>query len=171
MSEEVTLSVRAELDKILADLEGMNTAVRKVQDSLKSNSKSVSDAVEEGTKTTTTFLDRLKGMASSAAEQIKNDFKSLASLESLKSGLAISNQFKGVVQESVSLNDQIRKLGVTLGMTKGQFANFKNDMVKGLGDIGLSSSVASKTLEGSGLSCAWEGCAYRVLQGCGPARS
>ena len=106
------------------------------------------DNVKENVENTGKFLDNLRSLGGRAADQLRRDFKSLLSLEALKQSLNFTDQFKGSIKEAVSLNDTIRKLGPSFGIASSKFGEMQNKMIKGLGEIGLSSEAGARTMEG-----------------------
>lgn len=148
MGNEVKVSVRHELDKIIDALQKVREANVDVQQSFDDTAKKTEKGVERGTKNTETMLTKVRGFARRMADQIKQDFMSLASINALGESMRISNQFKGAVKESFELSDAIRKLGGVFGLTRSQFGEFQNKLTKGLGAIGLSSDVATNSLQG-----------------------
>lgn len=148
MGNEVTLSVRSQLLKIVEELDKIDEKSRQVSSNLKDAGKNIGDTLTEQTKKTTTFLEDLSGIGRRVADQLKGDFKALASLNAITGALKISEQFRGSIKETADLSDTIRKLGRTFGIASSDFTKFQTNVTKGLGDIGLSSEVASKTLEG-----------------------
>lgn len=148
MGSEVTLSVRSQLMKIVEELDKIDEKSRQVSSNLKDAGKNIGDNLTEQTKRTTTFLEDLSGVGRRVADQLKGDFKALASLNAISGALKLSEQFKNSIKETADLSDMIRKLGRTFGIASGDFVKFQTNVTKGLGEIGLSSDVAAKTLEG-----------------------
>ncbi len=144
----VSVEVRSELLKIVQDLERITKAQEDVGAGLKKTMENVGDAVDKETKAVESGLDRLKRFGSRVADQLRNDFKSLFALNAVGGALKLSNQFAGSVKETVQLSDTIRKLGSTFGIASKDFSSFQTQMTKGLGEIGLSSEAAARTLEG-----------------------
>lgn len=148
MPNEVTLSVRTQLMKIVEELDKISGKAREVSGNLKDAGKNVGDNLTEQTKKTTTFLEDLSNVGRRVSDQLKDDFKALASLNAVAGALKLSEQFKGSLKETADLSDMVRKLGITFGIARSEFTNFQTSLTKGLGEIGLSSDVASKTMEG-----------------------
>lgn len=148
MGDNVELSVRSQLKKIVAELGEIQKAADKVSDSLKDAGEEAGASVTKQAKKTETFLGQLRSFSGRVSNQIRGDFKSLIALNSIKDSLKLSDQFRGSVKESLVLSDSIRKLGKVFGIARSDFSKLQADMVKGLGAIGLSSDVASRSLEG-----------------------
>ncbi len=148
MAEKVELSVKSQLKKVIEELEGITKAAQGVSASLNEMAKETGDTTKKQLKGIELFLSKIRGLSSRAAKQMKDDFRSLASLNAIGQSLALSNQFKGSVREAVNLSDTIRKLGGTFGIASKDFANFQSKMIKGLGEIGMDSDVAANTLKG-----------------------
>lgn len=148
MGQQVELSVRSELKKIVEDLERITAASKSVHENLGKMGEQVGENVNETTKRTETYLARLRGLSGRVANQLRGDFRTLLSLGALKESMNLSSQFAGSVKEALTLSDTIRKLGTTFGIASKDFAGFQAKMMKGLGDIGLSSEVAANTLQG-----------------------
>lgn len=145
---EVTLSVRSQLLKLVEELDKIDEKSRQVTSNLKDAGKEIGDNLTEQTKRTTTFLEDLSNIGRRVADQLKGDFKALASLNAVTGALKLSEQFRGSIKETAELSDTIRKLGRTFGIASSDFSKFQTNLTKGLGEIGLSSDVAAKTLEG-----------------------
>jgi ElaB/YqjD/DUF883 family membrane-anchored ribosome-binding protein len=146
--EPVELSVRSQLRKVVEELELISNKANEVAKSVGEVGNSVGEGVEKETKKTESFLTKLRSMAGRVANGMRGDFKSLISLNAIRDSLAISNQFRGAVKETFTLSDAIRKLGRTFGVADRDFAKLQSNLTKGLGDIGLSSDVATRAMEG-----------------------
>lgn len=148
MANEVILSVRSQLLKLIDELDKIDQKSRQIGDNIKGAGKEIGDQLNEQTKKTTTFLEDMSSVGRRVADQLKGDFKALASLNAISGALKLSGQFKGSLKETAELSDMIRKLGRTFGIASSDFSKFQTNITKGLGEIGLSSDVASNTLEG-----------------------
>lgn len=146
--DPLVVSVRSQLSKIIEELDAVKAKASEVSDAFEDQGKAVSDSLRDQTKKTATFLSNVAGLGRRVADQLKSDFKALASITALTESFRLSQQFRGSLTETVKLSDSIRKLGTTLGLAKEQFASFHSLMVRGLGEIGLSSNAAANTLEG-----------------------
>lgn len=144
----VELKVKSGLKTILDDLESLRAKAEEVSASLKETGDETSKTIKKNTKETETFFGNLRTFGRRVSDQLKRDFKALVSVESLGAGLKISSQFKDSIAETVQLSDSIRKLGPVFGMAEREFVSFQKTLTSGLGEIGLSSDVASRTLEG-----------------------
>lgn len=160
MGDQVNLSVRSELKKIIEELELIAAKGQTVTEEFGKLGEGVSEGLANNTKKTETFLTKLSGLGGRVANQLRGDFKSLFAINALKDSLKLSDQFRGTVKEAFTLSDAIRKLGGVFGIAKGDFGKLQTNMVKGLGEIGLSSESAAKVLEGlstSGTNVSGEG--------------
>lgn len=144
----VEIKVKSGLKTILADLESLRAKAEEVQSSLGEMGDETSKSLKKNTKETETFFGNLRTFGRRVSDQLKRDFKALVSVESLGAGLKISSQFKDSIDETVQLSDAIRKLGPVFGMAEKDFVQFQKTLTQGLGEIGLSSDVAARTLEG-----------------------
>lgn len=145
---EVTLSVRSQLLKIIDELDKINDKQKEVQNSFKESGKVVGDAMNDQAKKTENFLGKMGNLGRRVADQLRGDFKTLVSINALTDAFKLSNQFRGSIRETVQLSDSIRKLGVTFGITSDQYSKFQSRMASGLGKLGLSSQVGANVLEG-----------------------
>lgn len=148
MADQVELRVKSGLKAVLDDMDALRAKVQEVNTSFKSMGDDTAESVKSRTKETETFFSNLRNFGRRVSDQLKRDFKALASVESLTAGLKLSEQFKNSITETVSLANAIRKLGATFGIASNDFASFQKEMTQGLGDIGLSSDVATRSLEG-----------------------
>lgn len=148
MSEPVQLSVRSELSKIIAELEQLREKAEEVSESMKDSGENVAKNVKNNTKKTENFFGKLRDLGRRAAEQLRGDFKSLASITALTESFRLTEQFRGAISETITLSDSIRKLGGTFGIAGKDFVSFQSKMTHGLGQLGMDSDVASRALEG-----------------------
>lgn len=148
MADQVTLSVRSELKKVIDELGGVKDAAQKVSDTLSKSTNKASGDLNKQIKKTENFFSQLSTLGRRTADQLKGDFKSLFGLNALGGALKLSNQFKGTISETVSLSDKIRKLADTFGIARSEFTAYQSALTKGLGAIGLSSDSATNALEG-----------------------
>src|ERR1051326_6612004 len=133
---EVTLSVRTQLMKIVEELDKIDQKGRNVAANLKDAGKAIGDNVNDQTKKTTTYLEDLSNLGRRVADQLKDDFKTLAALNAVTGAMKISEQFRGSLKETADLSDIIRKLGRTFGIAREDFVKFQTSVTKGLGDVG-----------------------------------
>lgn len=148
MSEPVEINVRSALSKIIEELDRIRAQAEETGEAFKETGKGVGDELGKQTKRTETFFGNLRGLSRRVADQLRGDFKSLVSINALQDSLKLSGQFKDNITETVKLADTIRKLGTTFGIAGKDFSRFQADMTRGLGEIGLSSDVASRSLSG-----------------------
>ncbi len=142
------IRVRSELTKLVEDLSKIQKAAEQLSDSMKQTVEGVGDAVEKQNKKVETGFQKMGNFGRRVFDQLKQDIKSLASINALTAGLKLNEQFKGTVSQTVALSDQIRKLGGTFGVTSNQFSAFQAKLTKGLGQVGLSSEAATNVLAG-----------------------
>lgn len=145
---QVELSVRSQLDQITKEFDNLNKKVASVNDSLKGMSQQVDDTNRQGIKNTESYLAKLGSLGKRVSSQIKDDFKTLLSINAIQDAVKITEQFRGTISEAVTLNDTIRKLGNSLGISNDKFTDLQKNMISGLGEIGLSSDVGAKALQG-----------------------
>lgn len=148
MSEPISVSVRSSLQSIIDELEKVKAKAQEVQEEMKNSGNGVEEGLKDNTKRVATFFGSLRSLSRRVGDQLRGDFKSLVSINAVSDSLKLSNQFKGTVSETISLSDKIRKLGSTFGIAKSQFASFQSYMTEGLGELGMSSDVATRVLEG-----------------------
>lgn len=148
MSDPVQLSVRSGLAQIIDEMEKIKEKAKEVQKTFEDQGKGVEEGLEDNTKRVDKFFSSLRGLSRRVADQLRGDFKSLVSINALGDSMKLSGQFRDSISETVSLSDKIRKLGTTFGIAKDQFSSFQAFLTKGLGEIGMSSEVASRALDG-----------------------
>lgn len=144
----VELNVRTQLKRVVDELNLIADAAGKVGEGLGDASKQVGDDINKQTKKTEGYLAGLQSLGGRVANQLKNDFKSLASINALAGSLKFSEMFRGSIKETVTLNDAIRKLGSTLGIAGGEAQKFQDKMTKALSVKGLSSVAGANALGG-----------------------
>lgn len=142
------LTVETQLEDLLKGLAAVQKQANGIKNEFQEASKAAGESIENQAKKTETFLDRMKTNARSVARTMKEDFRALLSLNALTDSLKLSNQFKGAITEVFELTDSIKKFGTALGINARDFGSFESMMIKGLGKIGLSSEVASRSLKG-----------------------
>jgi len=145
---QVEISVRSRLGNITNDLQKIQKESQKVGDELQGAAKSIGKTHGDQIRKTGDYLGMLRRMGASTAKEIADDFKALLSLEGVASGLKLSDQFKHNVKATVELSDSVRRLGHVFDISKDRFSGFQAKLVRGLGDIGLSSESATRSLEG-----------------------
>jgi hypothetical protein len=148
MADPVELSVRSSLKKILDELDAVAAKGRETGDAFKQTGDTVGDELGRNVKKSENFFVSLRNLSRRAADQIRGDFKSLIALNALTDAVRLNNLFRQSVSESVALSDSIRKLGNVFGIAGSDFAKFQTKMTEGLGEIGLSSEVATNALKG-----------------------
>lgn len=148
MGKDVELNVKSGLKKIVEELAQIRDQSDKVGDSLKKATADVAESINNRVKQTDRFLGSLRSLSGRVADQMRNDFKSLVSINAIGDSLRLSSQFRGSVQETFQLSDAIRKLGGVFKITGSEFTTLQTMMVRGLGEVGLSSDVATRSMEG-----------------------
>lgn len=143
----VSVTVKSSLLKIVEDLNAISAAQQGVRDGLKTTGNEVGKSIDNDTKKVRGSFERMRQYGKSVSKGIRDDFKSLFALNAVGGAMKLSEQFKGTIKQTVSLSDAIRRLGTTLGVPQASFAKFQERLTKGLGEIGLSSDVASRSLE------------------------
>lgn len=148
MSNEVTLSVKSELGRVIGDLQKLQEQADKVGQGLATSGDDVTKEFKGDTKKAEGFLQSLQNLGRRTADQLRRDFKGLFSLEALKSGMNLGNKFGEQIKGTIQLNDSVRRLGRTFGVAENDFAAFQAKLVRGLGEIGAGSEEAARSLEG-----------------------
>lgn len=148
MADQVELSVRSQLGKVIEELQKIKQASDHTSKSIKDAGKVVGKGIDDQVRKTEQGVTKTSSVMRRMLDTLKSDLKSLASINALQESLKLSNVFKGSISETLSLGDAIRRLGPTLGIASKDFASFQSRFVKGMGDIGLSSESAQKALEG-----------------------
>jgi len=148
MTEPIEIPVRSALLKVIAELQAIHDKADDTADKFQRLGDEITDTTRKQTKQTETFLSNLRGFAGRMARQIKDDFSTLLSLNALTESLRFSNMMRGNVDQTIELSNAVRKLGPIFGIAGDKFAGFQAKLTKGLGDIGLSSDVAARALEG-----------------------
>lgn len=147
-NSNVVVKVKSSLQQLIDELDKIKGKANEVQEEFKNTGNGVTDNLGKNTKETEKFFSNLRGLSRRVGDQLRRDFKSLVSVNALADGIKLSNQFRGTIAETVQLSDKIRKLGTTFGIARQQFASFQSFLTKGLGEIGMSSDVAARALEG-----------------------
>jgi hypothetical protein len=145
---DVTLEVSAKLDSIEQALSKLSNMGEETKRTFEEMSKSFSKTTVDNSKKVQDQAQKTGGIFKRVLQNMRSDMKALIGIEALQSGLKLSSMFKGSITEAASLGDTIRRVGATFGIASGNFAKFQEMMMKGLGDIGMSSDVAARALEG-----------------------
>lgn len=148
MANNVTLTVKTELDKVVEMLKTVKGASEEASRAIQDLGKKTGETYQDQTKKVENYFDKMARTTRSVGSRLKDDFKALMSVEALAGGMKLSSQFKNSIGDTISLNDTIRKLGGTFGIAGSSFAAFQEKMMKGLGDIGLGSESAANALGG-----------------------
>lgn len=148
MANEVKLTVRQELDKIIQALQSVREHSDDVDKSFRQLGNDIDQSLQKGTKATEQKVSQSASFFRRMADQMKQDLRALASINAVGDALKISNQFRGSIRQSIELGDQIRKLSSIFGIAEDRFIKFQTKLSRGLGSIGLSSEAASNALAG-----------------------
>lgn len=146
--DNVTLSVRSELSKIVEDLAKVQQKAEQVSRTLGDMGKDSAEDLNKKAKQTENYFTKMRDVGRRTVDQLKRDFKSLLAVNALSESMKLSSQFAGSVKETIQLSDAVRKLGSTFGLTASQFSAFQSMLSKGLGGVGLSSETAANALRG-----------------------
>lgn len=144
----VDLTVRSQLQKLISDLGEVSKMAEDISKEFQKGSKVVSESLGDQAKKTEKNFDRLKKFTRNLFTDLKNDFKALASVQSLVAGMKMSEQFRGSLKQAVNLYDAIRKLGPTLNISGESAGKFASKVMKALGDVGIESDAAVEALKG-----------------------
>lgn len=144
----VEVKVRSQLSKIVEDLQAIQRQAQSVSDELKSTGTNVGKEVEGQTNKVKNALNEMQNFGRRVADQLKRDFSTLGSLQSLSSGIALGGQLTGSIKESIKLSDTISRLGSIFGIARTDFSSFQSQMTQGLAEIGASSESAANALSG-----------------------
>lgn len=145
---QVTLDVSTQLDRIITELNRIRDTAKATDRTLKESGEQISENLTKATKKTEDMLTRTGQVGRRILGQLKDDFKSLLSIQALGQGLKLSDQFKNSITESVKLSDTIRSLGGVFGIASNDFARFQTQMMRGLGEVGASSEAAARAMAG-----------------------
>lgn len=148
MADQVELSVKSQLNKILEELAKINNKAQETSKVMTKMGKTVGDSTNDQVKKTEKQVAKTTSIMRRMLDTLKSDFKSLAAINAIQESLKLSNVMKGSITEALNLGDAIRRLGPSLGIAQKDFSKFQSAFIKGMGDIGLSSEQAQKALEG-----------------------
>lgn len=146
-TSEVLLKARADFKEVESSLSQLTKSGETLQEGLAQSGEKVGETLGSTTKKTERFLGGIRDMGRRVADQLRSDFKTLLSLEAVQQSLSVTNQFKDSIGQSITLSDTVRKLGNVFDLTGDKFKSFQNNLTKGLGEVGLSSEVATNTLQ------------------------
>lgn len=145
---EAKVTVRSDLLKIAEDLQAIARAAAETGDTLSATTKEVGKQVSDQTAVVSGALNKMRTLAKSIAGQIKDDFKTLFSVNAMLGGLKLNEQFSGSIKQAVQLNDTMRSLAPIFGMTQDKAERFKRALVSNLSDIGVGAEAAANALQG-----------------------
>lgn len=143
---QAKIQVTSDLKKLVQELDLLAASARKIDEALGKLGPEVEDKNRRSLSSVERFLTNTRQLGGRMIDQLKRDLKSLAGINAVGASLKLSNQFAGSVRDTLGLSDAIRKLGGTFGVASNHFASFQNKLTRGLGDIGLSSQVATDAL-------------------------
>lgn len=147
-SSNVVINVRSNLLQVAEDLRKIAGASKSAMTSLNPFVKKTDEAITGATRNSLNGLQRLQNLSSSIAKKMGDSFKAMFSAVGISQGLKMGQIFGQSVKEAFQLSDQIRKLSSIFGMAETRFVGFQAKLVKGLGEIGLSSESATNSLKG-----------------------
>lgn len=147
-SSSVVINVRSNLLQVAEHLRIIASASKHAMQSLNPFVKKTDEAITSATRNSLTALQRLQNLSSSIAKKMGDNFKAMFSAMGISQGLKMGQIFGNSLKEAFQLSDQIRKLSSIFGIAESRFVSFQSALVKGLGEIGLSSDAASNSLKG-----------------------
>jgi len=150
LSNTVIITSRAELDDVIKALRQVEKAGVDVQESMADTGKAVENKLRDNTKKTQKFLEDLKDFARRAADEIRGSFEGLAKAGALKLGDRLGHELKTAVTGAQRLNDTLRRVGNTLGLTGADFVQFQTEVSKRMGALKLDTDAAANAFEGLG---------------------
>lgn len=145
---EAKVSVRSDLLKIADDLKTIKKQADETAESLAGATKEVGKQVDDQTAFVRGGLDKLRKFSKGVADQMKDDFKALFSVNAMTSGLKLNDQFASSIKQAVTLSDTIRNLGPIFGMNQDRAERFKRSLVGNLSEIGVGADAAASALQG-----------------------
>lgn len=144
----VELKVNTQLQRVLDELTKVGKQAADVQRNLKSLGDEIGKGLEDTGKKNEKNISASALLMRRVLQQLKDDFRTLASINAIGQSLKISEQFRGSVKESITLNDTIRKIHSSMGMTISQAAQLESRLVSVFGKIGAGSEAASNAVKG-----------------------
>lgn len=145
---EAKVSVKSDLLKIADDLKTISQAASETGQSLSEATKEIGKQVSDQTSVVQGGLNKLRNFSKNVAGQMKDDFKTLFSVNAMMGGLKLNDQFAGSIKQAVTLSDTIRNLSPIFGMNQAKSENFKRKLVGDLSEIGVGAEAASNALQG-----------------------
>ncbi len=147
-TSNVVINVRSNLLQVAEHLRQIAGVSKQAMTSLDPFVKKTDESITGATRNSLTSLQRLRGLAGSIAKKMGDDFKAMFSAVGISQGLKMGGIFATSAKEAFQLSDQIRKLSSIFGLAEDRFVAFQTKLVKGLGDIGISSEAATNALKG-----------------------
>lgn len=148
MANEVKIAVTLDDKQAVKGLQNIENQAKETGEIAGQSAEKVSQSIGSQTKNTENYLSKMMNFGNRVATSLLNDFKALASINSLQGAMKFSSMFGQSISESVELSDVIRKLGGILGIAQRDFGAFAGNITRDLGDIGLGSQVATNALKG-----------------------
>lgn len=147
-SSNVVINVKSNLLQVAEDLRKIAGASKSAMGSLEPFVKKSGNVISDTSNKTMQVLTKLQGLTSTIGKKMGDNFKAMFSAMGIAQGLKMGAIFGDSVKEAFQLSDQIRKLSSIFGIAENRFVGFQAKLVKGLGEIGLSSDSASNALKG-----------------------
>jgi hypothetical protein len=148
MPAPVEISVRTQLVKIAKDLEGIQKQAQGFTKALVQAGKSIDEIAQEGTSQTEKKVSRTGAAMKRVLSGLAEDLKTAFSIQALAGSYRLGNQLVSTITQTVSLANKVQKLSGVYKMARGEQTRFVEDMTRGLGNLGLSSEVGERSLEG-----------------------
>ena len=134
--KEVVVSVKTELNKVIADLQKIAKESAKVGDGLKVAGEDVADALDKQTTRTRDFFSVLRGTSAKVAQEIKKDFMALHPYSGMReNGIILLDAVEGIL-ESNRENESIQEIEAIKGAIQNlrRAYNLDIDMDKAIDD-------------------------------------
>ncbi len=144
----VTINVKSNLLSVADHLKIIADSSKSVMQNMKDFGKKTDDTVSGQSRNMMHNLNRLQNAASTIAKKMGDSFKAMFSAMGVAQGLKMGGIFGDSIKESFALSDQIRKLSTIFEIAETRFVAFQAKLVKGLGEIGISSEAATNALKG-----------------------
>ena len=148
MSNEVIISAKADLNRVMASLQQLEKQASHVGDALGRGGNDIEKSLKGNSSKVERYLNQLADLGRRTADQLRGDFKTIFNVDGLKAKFNGTNMLKESVAGAVKLSDAVRKVGRTFGLAENEFASFQANVVRGLREIGLGSEEATRSLSG-----------------------
>ncbi len=153
MADTVSLSVQADLRRVMADLEGLQKKAAAVTQQVKRVGDELDKNLQRNTKQTEAHFERLRDLGRRLADQLRGYFASIASqtaqsLEQVKKNLGLKQQFIDATKGAMELHDVIRKLGGSLDIANDRLSDFQRSLTEAFSKAGFGADAAGRALQG-----------------------